>query len=167
MDVGSQQGTTELLAIIGVITGIVGALTGIASLAWQIIAHRKAGRLVSVKATYLLPVYGQNRNECHGDDLIGIQVFNRGGSAVAVINYGVRLGSRRQERNAFEVNKHVLSTPLPAMVEPGGPPALFTMSVDGLRQLHDDEGIPFGQMRPWVDLGDGRRVFATNSVPLK
>lgn len=165
--VDSQHGTTELLAIIGAITGIVGAMTGIVSLVWQIITHRKAGRLVSVKATYMLPVYGQNRNEFRGDDQIGIQVFNRGGLAVAVTNYGLRLGSRPDERNAFEVNKHVLSTPLPAMVEPGGPPALFTMSVDGLRQLHSDEGIPYSQMRPWVDLGDGRRIFATNSVPLK
>jgi hypothetical protein len=53
--------STETLAVIGAVTGVVGATTGVVSLAWQIVTHRRSGRLVAVESFYMIPVYGPRR----------------------------------------------------------------------------------------------------------
>lgn len=160
--------STESLAVIGALTGVVGALTGVLSLAWQIIAHRSSGRLVTVTSSYVIPVYGPaDAPEFHDDDQVAVEVHNRGGAPVTVLNYGVGLGRRRRGTNLFVMNPHPLSTPLPAAVEPGGEPVKVMIPVDELRQAHEERGVAFRRMRAWVSLGDGRRVYATKSVPLR
>lgn len=59
------------------------------------------------------------------------------------------------------------ATKLPTSVEPGGEPAQVLVPVAELRKAYQVQGIPFRKMRPWVDLGDGRRVYSKNAVPLK
>lgn len=160
--------TTESLAVLGALTGVVGALTGVAALIWQVVAHRRAGRLVSVLPSYVIPVYGPaHAPEFHDDDQIALTVTNRGGAPVTVLNYGVAIGSRGKVANLFVVERHALTTPLPAVVEPGGQPVQLTIPVDRLRQTHRDQGTPFRKMRPWVDLGDGRRIYSKRPVPLR
>ena len=160
--------TTELIAIVGLVTGALGTMTGIASLIWQISAHRRTGRIVSVKTSYMMPVYGPpHAPEFREDDQVAIEVTNKGGAPVTVINYGVRLGGRGSGTNLFVPDRHPASSVLPATVNPGGEPVQVTVPVANLRRIGAERQIPFGRMRPWVDLGDGRRVYANKSVPLK
>jgi hypothetical protein len=149
----------EALAIIGAITGVVGALTGVASLGWQVITQRRSGRLVNVTCSYDIPL--------RGDDQVAVKVTNAGGAPVTVTNYGVSLDGKERKENLFVTAPAPWSMRLPFSVEPGGQPAELLVPVDGLRHVHQERGIPFRRMRPWVDLGDGRRVYSKRTVPLK
>jgi len=94
--------STQTVALIGALTGVVGALTGALSLAWQIIAHRRSGRLVSVTTSYMIPVYGPpHAPEFRDDDQVAVTVSNRGGAPVTVLNYGVAMGRRSNGTNIF------------------------------------------------------------------
>lgn len=160
--------STQTLALIGALTGGVGALTGALSLAWQIIAHRRSGRQVSVTTSYMIPVYGPpHAPEFLDDDQVAITVSNRGGAPVAVLNYGVAMGRRSNGTNIFVVDRHPSGAQLPTVAKPGGEPVTLTVPVDQLRQAQRERGIPFRKMRPWVSLGDGRRVYSRKPVPLK
>ncbi len=160
--------STGTLAVIGAVTGIVGALTGVASLFWQIVVHRRSGRLVLVESSYMIPVYGPpHAPEFHDDDQVAIAVSNRGGAPVTVTNYGVAMDGKRSKNNLYVMDRPVWGTTLPASVEPGGEPAQLLVPVAELRRAHQESGIPFRKMRPWVDLGDGRRVYSKKAVPLK
>lgn len=160
--------STQTLAVIGALTGVVGALTGVLSLAWQIIAHRRSGRLVSVETSYMIPVDGPpDAPEFRDDDQVAITVHNRGGAPVTVLNYGVAIGRRSNGTNMFVLEPHSSSSALPAVVEPGGEPVQLAVPVDQLRHAHQERGVPFRRMRPWVSLGDGRRVYSRKPVPLR
>jgi hypothetical protein len=116
----------------------------------------------------MIPVYGvPGVPEFRDDDQVAITVSNRGGAPVTVLNYGVAMGRPSKGTNMFVVERHALTRPLPAVVEPGGEPVQLTVPVDQLRQAHQERRIPFRKMRPWVDLGDGRRVYSKMPVPLK
>jgi hypothetical protein len=65
------------------------------------------------------------------------------------------------------VDRHPSTAQMPAVAEPGGEPVTLTVPVDQLRQAHRERGIPFRKMRPWVTLGDGRRVYSRKPVPLE
>lgn len=159
---------TGTFVSIGAVAGIVSVFTGVASLVWQIIVHRRSGRLVLVESSYMIPVYGPpHAPEFHDDDQVAIVVTNRGGAPVTVTNYGVAMGGKRPKNNLYVMNRPVWGTTLPASLEPGGEPAQLLVPVAELRRAHRDHGIPFRKMRPWVDLGDGRRVYSTKAVPLE
>lgn len=158
----------ETLAIIGAITGVVGALTGVASLGWQVVTQRRSGRLVDVTCSYHVPVYGPPGFQEPGDDhQVAVKVTNAGGAPVTVTNFGVSMDGMKGEDNLFVMAPVPWSTRLPFSVEPGGKPAELLVPVDELRHVHQQRGIPFTRMRPWVDLGDGRRVYSDRTVPLK
>jgi hypothetical protein len=160
--------SVETLAIIGVITGVVGALTGVASLAWQVVNQRRSGRLVDVTCSYHVPVYGPpGAPQFRNDDQVSIKVASVGGAPVTVTNYGVSMNGRKSGENLFVTAPVSWSTRLPFSVEPGGEPAELLVPVDALRQEHEQRRIPFHLMRPWVDLGDGRRVYSKQAVPLR
>ncbi|GAA1748536.1 hypothetical protein [Aeromicrobium alkaliterrae] len=161
--------SAEWLAWIGAGTGLLGAVTGVVSLAWQIVAHRSSGRLVKVEASYVIPVYGPpHAPEFRDDDQVSVSVINRGGAPVSVLNFGVSISGRtHRQRNLFVPNRHAMSSPLPAVVDPGGEPVTVHIPVADLRRVRSEEGVPFTRMWPWVELGDGRKLFADKSVPLK
>jgi hypothetical protein len=157
--------SVEALAVIGAVTGIVGALTGVASLGWQLVTHRSSGRLVKVTCAYSMPArIGADGKPIFADDQVSVIVTNASGAPVTVTNYGVSLD---RKENLFVLAPSVFATRLPFVLEPGGTPAELMVAVDHLRQVHQERGIPFSRMRPWVELGDGRRVYSKRTVPLK
>jgi hypothetical protein len=116
--------SVEALAIIGAITGVVGALTGIASLGWQVVTQRRSGRLVNVNCTYNIPAYvGPGGQPVFADDQVAIKVTNAGGAPVTVTNYGVSMDGKERKANLFVMAPVASSTRLPFSVEPGGQPA--------------------------------------------
>jgi diadenosine tetraphosphatase ApaH/serine/threonine PP2A family protein phosphatase len=162
--------TTQWLAVIGATSGLVGALTGVTSLAWQIVTHRRSGRWVEVASSFLIPVYGPTHApEFHDDNQVAVTVTNRGGAPVTVTNCGVMMRkawSRDKGDNMFVLERPRWATQLPAVAEPGGKPVQVLVPVDDLRRIRQERDIPFRRMRAWVDLGDGRRVYSSNTVPL-
>jgi hypothetical protein len=98
---------------------------------------------------------------------VAVKVTNAGGAPVTVTNYGVSMDGRKGQDNLFVTAPVPWSAKLPCSVEPGGKPAELLIPVYDLRHVSKERGIPFSRMRPWVDLGDGRRVYSRRPVPLK
>lgn len=156
------------LGLIGAVSGLLGAVTGTVSLGWQIRVQRRGGRHVVVTCSYMVPVYGPaDSPEFRDDDQVSIAAINRGTAPVTVINYGVAIGPRGTDRNLFVKERLGWATRLPFVLEPGGEPANLLVPVADLRRIQSEQSVPFDRMRPWVELGDGRRVFARTCVPLK
>ncbi|WP_152650082.1 hypothetical protein [Demequina globuliformis] len=148
-------------------TGVVAALVAAATLVWQIRAHRLGGRRVKVRSVYSIPIYGvEGDNPLRGDDQVAITVTNVGGMPVVVTGFGVRMGRSRHAHNMAVNIPHEISDRLPATAEPGGVPVQVAVPVVELRRAHDQGGVRYRDMRPWVRLGDGRKVFSRNPVPL-
>lgn len=157
--------STETLALLGVITGAVGTMTGVVALAWQIITHRQSGCLVSVESAYAMPVYGPTDAPWfEDDDQVVVRLINRGGAPVTVTNYGVSMDGKSNKRNLFVPAPPSWARRLPLTVEPGGQPAELYVPVADLRNAHSQHQVRYQKMRPWVELGDGRRIY---SRPLK
>jgi hypothetical protein len=153
----------ETWTVIGVVAAVVAVPVAVLAFVWQVRAHHRSGPLVSVESDNVLPTYGP-LNEPGDDWYVRISVINRGGAPVTVTNYGVRMG--RKDRNMFVTNRPRWATALPATLEPGGVPAGLLVLAEDLRRTHHELGIPYSEMTPWVALGDGRRVYSKNPIPL-
>lgn len=90
----ARMNSTELMAVVGAVTGTLGALTGIVALAWQIRGQRASGRVISVRSLFLIPIVGDLAKAQGRPDSpqVAVRVVNRGGQPVTVLNYGVSMG---------------------------------------------------------------------------
>ncbi|RJT97037.1 hypothetical protein D6T65_15115 [Arthrobacter frigidicola] len=120
---------------------------------------------MKVDSSYIIPVYEDPQFD--GDDFIQIELKNQGDKSVTVTNYAVEMGERGFGSNMWVTRPPVWATRLPATAEPGGVPVKLLVPVPELRELRRASGIPFDKMHPWVELGDGRKVYSTNTVPMK
>jgi hypothetical protein len=68
------------MAVAALILGIIGALTGVAALAWQVITWRQSGAVVAVTALQAFPTYGDRV----GDQHVNVSARNTGRSPVTV-----------------------------------------------------------------------------------
>lgn len=155
----------DTMANIGVVAGVIAAVVAMATWVWQIAVNRSSGRKVHVKSTYTMPYF--EGSGFHEDDFIEIAVTNRGGQPVTVTNYAVELKGRQKTENMWIRKPPVWATRLPSIVEPGGVPTKLLVPVSELRTARKTKRIHFKKMVPWVELGDGRKVYSTNPVPLK
>lgn len=155
----------ETMANIGVVAGVLAVVVALATWLWQINVQRNSGRKVYVRSTYTMPIFEDS--EFHEDDFIEIAVTNQGGQPVTVTNYAVELKGRQKTENMWVLRPPVWATRLPSVVEPGGLPTKLLVPVSELRKAHMTKGIDFKRMVPWVELGDGRKLYSSNAVPLK
>ncbi|MFJ6300567.1 hypothetical protein [Pseudarthrobacter oxydans] len=146
------------------VAAVVAALAAVVTLVWQISVHKNSGHKVHVKNSYITPVY----EDMHlgDDDFIQVEVMNRGGKPVTVTNYAVGMGNRKSGTNMFVLRPPVWATALPAVAEPAGVPIKLLVPVSDLQKARHSKGIPFDKMTPWVELGDGRRIYSANPIPM-
>lgn len=154
--------SAEALSAVGVIATVVAALVAVLTLGWQMLVHR--GR-AHVKSTYAMPYFENPR--LYPDDFVEIAVKNVGGKPLTVTNYAVGLNGRKPGSNMWVTRPPAWATRLPSVVDPGGVPTKLLVPVSELRKAHESLGVPFSKMVPWVELADGRKVYSTNSVPLR
>jgi hypothetical protein len=147
------------------LAGVVAAVVAVATLVWQVSVHRGSGHRIRVKSSYIMPVFGDM--EIGDEDFIQVEVVNRGGKPVTVTNYAVGMGKRKLGRNMFVLRPPAWASALPAVAEPGGAPINLLVPVDDLQKARHSKGVPFHEMTPWIQLGDGRRVYSANSIPMK
>jgi hypothetical protein len=133
---------------------------------WSPIAAR-ADLSTSLAHTTSLSTVPLGAPQLGDDHQVAVKVTNAGGAPVTVTNYGVSMDGRKGQDNLFVTAPVPWSAKLPCSVEPGGKPAELLIPVYDLRHVSKERGIPFSRMRPWVDLGDGRRVYSRRPVPLK
>lgn len=153
---------------IGAAAGVVGAAIALLGIAQARVHFRGSKPKVSVACSYAIPVYGPPGSpEFKNDDQVEISVRNAGGAPVTIVNYGVEIRRPKPTQNLLMLEPPKWATPLPHSLPPHGAPARLLVPVDHLRRVHREHGIAYGDMHPWVELGNGARVFAKASVPLK
>lgn len=155
----------NMLAAIGVVATVFAALVAVVAFVWQVAVHRNSGLKIHVKSTYTMPYFEDSG--FHDDDFVENAVTNKGGKPVTVTNYAVGLQGKRSGANMWITRPPAWATRLPATVQPGGAPAKLLVPVSELRKARKSRDLPFNKMVPWVELGDGRKVYSTDPVPLK
>jgi hypothetical protein len=134
----------------------IGALSGVAALAWQIVTWRKSPHKVVVSSAHAF--FGYNDGTM-SDPLIAVTARNVGNAPVTIVSWGVALG----KQNAQVTSPHPGSTEIPHRLEPGSAADLHMLTSE-LEKHHKEFGIPYKKMRPWVRLGTGRTVFARKGI---
>lgn len=147
-------GPFDLLAIIG-------AVTGIGALVWQIFTWRRLGHRVKVTSSNALMIHsdGVSRN----DDQVCVTAFNKGTSAVTITTWGIGVGGNQ---SAHASRLHDLTDRLPFRLEPGAEGNFYFPTAE-LRAYNARTKFPYSDMRPWVRLATRQTIESRRGVPLK
>jgi hypothetical protein len=130
----------------------VGAFAGVGALLWQVVTWRRSSHNVRVANSRAWFTYPNGRM---GEQLVCITAYNTGSGAVTLTGWGVEIG----KQNAIMVQPLVGSTPLPHRLDSGAE-ANFHMPADAIREYHERDGIDYRDMRPWVQLATGKKVYS-------
>ncbi len=140
------------MAVTALILGIVGAVTGVAALAWQVITWRESGAIVAVTALQAFPTYGDRA----GDPHVNVTARNTGRSPVTVNGWGLRLPDGR---TMVVPNPAPWSSPVPHRLEPGGDGSWYLPTAEVAR-FCAEHGVRQQDMIAFVNLADGRSTNA-------
>ncbi|WP_419766608.1 hypothetical protein [Curtobacterium flaccumfaciens] len=138
----------------------VGALTGIAALLWQAFVWRRSAHRVKVQRSRSWIAFGDGSTS---DELLSVQARNVGAAAVTVTGWGVSLG--RKAGGLVVLNPLSFSTQLPHRLEAGAE-ATFYADSGGIRASALARGRTGKDLRAFVTLATGKRVYAKRGVPL-
>jgi hypothetical protein len=140
------------VAMTALILGIVGALTGVAALAWQVVTWRQGGAVVTVTAFQAFPTYGDQL----GEPYVNVSARNSGRSPVTVNGLGLRLPDGRA---MVMPSLPSWSSPLPHRLEPGADGSWYMPTAEVARFCADN-GIKQQGLIAFVQLADGRTITA-------
>lgn len=138
----------------------IGALTGIAALLWQLFAWRKSAHRVKVERSRAWVAFGGGGLS---DELLSVQARNVGAAAVTVTGWGISLG--REAGGLVVLNPLAFSTQLPHRLESGAE-ATFHAESSGIKASALRRGKRGKDLRAFVTLATGQRVYAKRGVPL-
>lgn len=140
------------MAVAALILGIIGALTGVGALTWQVITWRQSGAIVTVTALQAFPTYGDHAGEPH----VNVSARNTGRSPVTVKGWGLRLPDGR---SMVVPNPAPWSSPLPHRLEPGADGSWYVPTAEVARFCAED-GTRQQDVIAFVILADGRTISA-------
>lgn len=138
----------------------VGALTGVAALLWQAFIWRRSAHRVKVKRSRSWVAFGSGGVS---DELLSVQAHNIGASAVTVTGWGVSLG--RRAGGLVVLHPLSFSTQLPHRLEAGAE-ATFYADSDGTKASASEHGKRGRDLRAFVMLATGKKVYAKRGIPL-
>jgi hypothetical protein len=140
------------MEVTALVLGIVGAVTGLGSLAWQVITWRQGGRRVKVTATQALPVFGSGASDWY----MNVTASNVGRSPVTVRGWGLRMPDGKTMIMPSNLS---WSASLPHRLEPGAD-ASWYMPTTEVHKFCAEHGIRHQDMTAFVNLADGRTINA-------
>jgi hypothetical protein len=136
------------MAVAALILGIIGAITGVGALAWQVITWGKSGAVVTVTTCQAFPI--------DGDQLLHVSARNTGRSPVTVNEWGLRLPDGGSMVALYPALR---SSPLPHRLEPGAEASWYVGTAEVAR-FCAERGTRQQDMIAYVDLADGRTISA-------
>jgi hypothetical protein len=139
------------VTVVALILGIVGALTGVTALVWQVIAWRQGGAVVTVSALQAFPAYRD-----HAEPHVKVTARNSGRSPVTVNGFGLRLPDGR---TMVVPSPASWSSPVPHRLEPGADGSWYIPTAEVARFCADD-GIKQQDLTAFVHLANGRTISA-------
>lgn len=152
-----------IVALVGLIIAVIGALTGIASLWWQILTRRRGAHNVRVTVTSSLPVpaYGDV-----ADWQVCVSPANIGAGPVSITGWGLEMPNKRG--SLVQTKYSPFSDRLPHVLQPGTSLNLFWPQGE-VRQAISTHApdLAAANLRAFVRLGTGETVYAKKAgVPV-
>lgn len=144
-------GMTTAIALVALGLSVV-------SLGWQAWTWKNNGPVVKIKVTNAITDAVTGEPEHY----VNLEAFNTGRAATSITGWGIAMPDGG---NVYVTRPLPISKSLPCRLEPHSKAAFF-IEGDELRRVHHERNIPFDKMRPWVDLGSGKRILSKKSVPL-
>jgi hypothetical protein len=152
-----------IVALVGLIIAVIGALTGIASLWWQIVTRRRGAHNVRVSVSSSLPVpaYGEvpGWQAC-------VSPANIGAAPVSITGWGLEMPNKRG--SLVQTRSSPFSQALPHVLQPGTSINLFWPQ-DEVRlaiATHAPD-LTASELRAFVHLGTGEKIYARRTgVPV-
>lgn len=150
-----------IIALVGLIIAVVAAVTGIASLWWQIVTRRRGAHNVKVTAKAALVALS---DDSVTDWQVNVRPANIGASPVSVTGWGFELPDKRG--SLYQVRRDNISAPLPHVLEPGTSIDLF-MAQEAVRDALSTNApdVSPSALRAYVTLATGQTVYAKRGVP--
>lgn len=145
-----------IVALVGLVIAVIGALTGIVSLWWQILTRRRAAHNVRVSVSSSLPVpaYGEvpDWQAC-------VSPANIGAAPVAITGWGLEMPNKRG--SLVQTKFSPFSEALPHLLQPGTSINLFWPQAEvRLAIATHAPDLKASQLRAFVHLGTGEKVYA-------
>lgn len=133
----------------------IGALSGVGALVWQMLTWRRSGHNVKVLRTQSWFTLSDGSLS---DAMVCVTARNVGTSAVTLTGWGIQLGGRTAD-NMTVLRPLPRTTELPHRLEPGTE-AGFWVAARHLVEASAERRVPLDQMRCWIGLATGRKVYA-------
>jgi len=140
------------MEVAGLILGIIGTVTGVGALAWEVITWRRSGPVVTVKVIQALPTYGDHV----GDPLTSVTATNSGRAPVTVTSWGLQLPDGQ---TMFVQQPFPGSDTLPYRLEEGASGSWRVETIQ-VAETCRVQGIDYADLRGYVNLANGKTVFA-------
>lgn len=140
------------MQIASFILSILGAVTGVVALVWQVIAWKRSGPVVTVTAHQAFPAFGDSL----GEPLTQVTARNSGRSPVTITAWGLRLPNGH---TLVAVKRVPPSDSLPYRLEPGASGSWY-METTGLAATCRERGADYADLTAYVDLASGSTVDA-------
>lgn len=151
-----------IISIVGLAVATLGALTGLISLAWQMSTRRRGADRVTVSIANSVLL---GADDLGSGVLVCVEAVNSGGTAVGLNSWGFQISNGR---GGFVIaNPMYPSTTLPHMLAPGSNAQFFVPAEDLGDQIRRNPGLSPRDLRAFVLLATGKKVFARRKgVPL-
>jgi len=145
-----------IVALVGLIIAVIGALTGIASLWWQIVTRRKGAHNVRVSVSSALPVPSTGPIP---DWQVCISPANIGAAPVAITGWGLEMPDKRG--SLVQTKYSPFSDTLPQVLQPGTSISLFWPQEEVRLAISTHApDVKAASLRPYVRLGTGETIYA-------
>jgi hypothetical protein len=152
-----------IVALAGLVIAVIGALTGIVSLGWQIITRRRGAHNVRVRVFSSLPIPADSDA---GEWQVHVSPANIGAAPVTVTGWGLEMPKKRG--SLVQTKYMPLSDTLPHVLQPGTSMSLFWPQ-DEVRLVlatHAPD-VRASSLRAFVHLATGEKIYARKAgVPV-
>ncbi len=155
--VGDNAPVTITLDFTGALA-LIGALSGVGALAWQIVTWRRSGHRVRVTRTR---VYILNTVDTSSNELLCITARNVGTSAVSITGNGISFGRRA---GGLYFGPMAESTTLPHRLEPGAEANFFAPAA-GVQDAARRHQIELDRLRVYVTLATREQIQGKRGLP--
>lgn len=137
---------------------LIALALSVLSLIWQAWSWRHNGPVVKVNVANAITDAVTGEPEHY----VAVEAVNTGRAATTITGWGFAMPDGA---NVYSTRALRISESLPCRLEPHSK-ATFYLEADDLRRVRAERGIAFSGMKPWVDLGSGKRVRCNKTVPL-
>jgi len=140
------------VVVASLVLGIIGTVTGLGALAWQVITWQRSGPVVAVSAIQAFPTYGDRL----GEQLTCVIARNSGRAPVTVSSWGLRFPDGQV---MFIRQPFAGSDVLPYRLEEGASGSWY-IETAVVAETCRGHGVYYADLTAYVDLASGQTVDA-------